>query len=60
MPSDPNHCRYQLALFSEDAGGPGEMWFKTPVLTGTPGDTGWQSVFLADSGEKIVLATTDR
>jgi hypothetical protein len=55
MPSNPNHCRYQLAVFGEDAGGPGEMWFKTPVLNGTPGDTGWQSVFLADSGEKIVL-----
>ncbi|MFO7650416.1 MAG: hypothetical protein R6X13_03610 [bacterium] len=55
MPPDANHCRYQLAVFGDDAGQPGEMWFKTPVLTGTPSDTGWQSVFLADSGEKMMV-----
>ncbi len=56
FPANPAHCRYQLALFRDSAGVPGRLWYKTPVIHGTPGDTGWQSVFLADSGRKLVLA----
>ncbi len=55
MPSNPNHCRYQLAIFADQAGQPGRMLYKTPVLQGTPSDTGWQSVFLADSGRKLII-----
>jgi hypothetical protein len=54
-PADPNHCRYQLALFNDDgAGSPGEMFWLSPVQYAAPNTNAWRSVFLADSGEKMV------
>lgn len=55
-PSDPAYSRYQLAI-AEDrgAGMPGPFIFKTPVLYAAPG-AGWNTVFIADSGEAIPVA----
>ncbi len=54
-PANPAHCGYQLAIFEDDGTGrPGEMLYISPVQYAPPGSTGWQSVFMADSGEKIV------
>jgi hypothetical protein len=58
-PAAPAFCRYQLAILRDDGTGrPGPIYFKTPVLTATPADTGWNSVFLADSGEKLLVDTS--
>jgi len=58
-PAVPTFCRYQLAIMRDDGTGrPGPIYFKTPVLTATPADTGWNSVFLADSGEKLLVDTS--
>ncbi|MEO0019054.1 MAG: T9SS type A sorting domain-containing protein [candidate division WOR-3 bacterium] len=55
-PTNPNHCRYQLAVALDDgAGNPGPFIYKSPVLYATPGTSGWNSVFLADIGEYIVV-----
>ena len=55
--SNPEHCRYQLAMFTEAAGGgPGEMYWKSPVLDGYDG---WNSFYMADTGEQIVLPGGD-
>ncbi len=52
-PPDPAHRRYQLAIY-RDAGGRPEPqpYFKTAVLTGYDG---WNSVFLADTGEALAF-----
>lgn len=55
-PSDPSYCRYQLAIARDNGGTPGPFIFKTPVLYATPGSAGWNSVFLADTGEQIVVS----
>lgn len=54
-PANPSQRRYQLAVVKVGPGGePGEVYFKTPVLTGT---SGWNSVFLADTGEQLVITS---
>ena len=54
-PVTPSNCRYQLALFNDDGTGqPGEMFYITPVQYAVPGSAGWNSVFLADSGRKMI------
>ncbi len=54
-PTAPAHCRYQLAVAPDIGGTPGAFIFKTPVLSATAGTAGWNSVFLADTGEQIVV-----
>ncbi len=57
-PANPSHCRYQLAVFKEaSGGGPGKMYWKSPVLEGTDG---WNSVFMADVGEQLVFDAPGR
>lgn len=52
-PASPEHCRYQLAVYKEPSGGgPGVLYSRTPVLYGTDG---WNSVFMADTGEQLVF-----
>ncbi|MGQ9707418.1 MAG: T9SS type A sorting domain-containing protein [bacterium] len=56
-PGNPAHTRYQLAIARDDgSGSPGPFIFKTPVLYATPGTSAWNTVFLADTGEQIVLS----
>jgi hypothetical protein len=55
-PADPNHCGYQLAVFLDDGTGqPGKLYSKTPVQYATAGTSGWNSVFMADVGEQLVI-----
>lgn len=55
-PVNPAHCRYQLAVALDDGtGNPGPFIFKTPILYATPNTSAWNSVFLADTGEQIVV-----
>ncbi len=53
----PDHRRFQLAvLAANNDGTPGQAYSKTPVLTGSDG---WNRVFVADTGEHIVIDTGD-
>lgn len=55
-PANVQDCRYQLGVFLDDgAGQPGKLYYRTPVLTATPGTEAWNSVFLADTGEQLVM-----
>ncbi len=57
-PSDPNYCGYQLAVFLDDGTGqPGKLYLKTPIQYATAGTAAWNSVFLADTGEQLVMPT---
>jgi hypothetical protein len=57
-PANPIHCGYQLGVFCDDGTGqPGKLYFKTPVQYATPGTADWNSVFLADTGEQLVMPT---
>jgi hypothetical protein len=56
--ADPAYCGYQLAVFLDDGTGqPGKLYFKTPVQYATAGTAAWNSVFLADTGEQLVMPT---
>ncbi|MEO0009941.1 MAG: FlgD immunoglobulin-like domain containing protein [candidate division WOR-3 bacterium] len=55
-PVNPAFRRYQLAVALDDgSGNPGPFIYKTPVLYAQPG-AGWNSVFVADTGEQITVA----
>jgi hypothetical protein len=55
-PPNPSFCGYQLAVFLDDGTGqPGKLYFKTPVQYATNGTNAWNSVFLADTGEQLVM-----
>jgi len=55
-PTDSSCCRYQLAVFLDDGSGePGDLFSMTPVQYATPGASGWNSVFMADTGEQLVM-----
>jgi hypothetical protein len=55
-PANVADCRYQLGVFLDDGTGqPGKLYFKTPVLTAAPGTDAWNSVFVADTGEQLVM-----
>ena len=57
-PTNPSYCGYQLAVFLDDGTGqPGKLYFKTPVQYATAGTAAWNSVFLADIGEQLVMPT---
>jgi len=57
-PPNPNYCGYQLAVYLDDgAGNPGKLYFKTPIQYATAGTSAWNSVFLADVGEQLVMPT---
>jgi hypothetical protein len=57
-PPNPSFCGYQLAVFLDDGTGqPGKLYFKTPVQYATNGTNAWNSVFLADTGEQLVMPT---
>ncbi|MEO0071203.1 MAG: T9SS type A sorting domain-containing protein [candidate division WOR-3 bacterium] len=55
-PAAASHCRYQLAISRDNGGVPGPFIFKTPVLYSPPLSSGWNSVFLADTGEQIIVS----
>jgi len=55
-PANPNYCGYQLAVFLDDGTGkPGKLYSKTPVQYAATGTGAWNSVFLADVGEQLVV-----
>ena len=54
-PVNPNYCRYQLAVVRDVGGVPGKTWWKSPVLSGRNGVTGWNSIYVADSGRQIEI-----
>lgn len=54
-PSNPAYARYQLAIARDNAGMPGPFIYKSPVLYAGAGP-GWNSVFLADTGEQIPIS----
>jgi len=54
-PALPEQSRYQLAVYKPaNDGSPGELFWKSPVLTGVDG---WNSVFMADTGEQLLVST---
>ena len=54
---NPEHERFQLAIVkANNDGTPGTMYSKTPVLTGSDG---WNDVFVADTGEQLVVTAGD-
>jgi hypothetical protein len=57
-PANGAFCRYQIAVFTDDGSGvPGRMYYKSPVLSTAPSDSGWQWVYMADSGMKLESPT---
>ncbi|MGA2500928.1 MAG: T9SS type A sorting domain-containing protein, partial [Tepidisphaeraceae bacterium] len=54
-PTNPAFCRYQIAVYTDTGSGvPGKLYYKSPVLNAPPGDSGWQSIYMADSGMKLL------
>lgn len=50
--TNPAHNGYQLAVVSDDGGQPGDLLYRSRVLTAA---TGWNSVPVADNGDAIVI-----